>query len=273
MSSCKLKIIADSDLGNEPPLSLAEEARGQQPARPASIARKTRGNKCIPSSRSMVVTSDEEPALCEALIHEMSLSAEPNWLSTEHHLEKSVGPHNELPSVEQLKQSLSINPCALSSQVIATAKEAAKECSNSAPASEHAIEHSAKVGLIGGNQEDHLVPEGSDNVQHSNVPLEVPGCKAIYPPIPPPASYDAANPFAHPPQTEDIPDQLPGSGTCPLQSTRYTVVTTRRFSTMICTTLACMVSRLDGNGNALPGANHPPDIFRGDKDAQENDRI
>ncbi|KAI6114600.1 hypothetical protein EDD16DRAFT_1521020 [Pisolithus croceorrhizus] len=41
MSSCKLKIIADSDSGNEPPLSLAKEVRGKQPARPASIARKT----------------------------------------------------------------------------------------------------------------------------------------------------------------------------------------------------------------------------------------
>ncbi|KAI6097711.1 hypothetical protein EDD16DRAFT_1525619 [Pisolithus croceorrhizus] len=271
----------------------------------------------------MVITSDKEPVLCEALIHKVSLSAEPDWLPTEHHLEKSVGPHNELPSVKQPKQSLSVNPCASSSQVIATTKEAAKECSKSAPAAEHAIEHSielpsmpdietsaapgvaeqkvieeaanlpghiqmfsmtvipvppcsnsaAKVGLISGNQEGHLVPEGSDEAQHLNVLLEVPSCKAIYPPIPPPASYDTTNPFAHPPQTEDIPDRLPGSGTHPLWSIWYTVVTMHCFDTMICTTPACTVSHLDGNGNALASANHPPNVFGGDKDMQENDHI
>ncbi|KAI6025251.1 hypothetical protein PISMIDRAFT_11517 [Pisolithus microcarpus 441] len=137
-SSHKLKIFSANDLGNEPPLSLAKEVRGKQPARPASVAGKTQGNKCIPSSQSMVITSDEEPAPHEVLIHEMSLSVEPNQLSTEHHPEPSVGPHDKLPSKEQLKQSLSINPCISSSQ--ATMKEAAKECSKSAPATEQAIE-------------------------------------------------------------------------------------------------------------------------------------
>ncbi|KAI6022313.1 hypothetical protein BKA83DRAFT_4126033 [Pisolithus microcarpus] len=250
----------------------------------------------------MVITSDKEPA---------------PW------------PHNELPSKEQPKQSLSINPCISSSQ--ATMKEAAEECSKSAPAAEQAIEHhetnrtqllhstapsspissaephdqasrqaiklpsmldietsaapgvveqkvveeaanhpehaqthnnsggqkqcprprqvcnvvdhvqqnntrdafglctryyptctstidstiisaasvqllAAKEGLISGNQEGHLVPEGSHDMQHSNVLLEVPGCQVIHPPIPAPASYDTANPFTHPPQAEDILD-------------------------------------------------------------------
>lgn len=334
-SSRKLKIIAANDSGDEPPPSLTEEARGKQPARPASVARKTRGKKRIPSSRSIVVTSDEEPAPRKALIRETLLSVEPDASSTKNHSELSVGPHNELPSIEQPKQSLSIKPCASSSQ--ATTKEAAKECSKSAPAAEHAIERhetnrtqllhlttpsppipsadprdqasrqsaaveppsvpdveisaapelvqqkvhtqtlppcsnsgtqnqrprprqvcnaadhlqrndtadafslctryyptctpavdatnisatsaqllAAEEGLIGGSQEDRLVPEGSHDAQHPNVPLEVPGSKAIYPPIPCPASYDAANPFARPPQTEDIPDRLPGSGTRPL---------------------------------------------------------
>ncbi|KAI6167909.1 hypothetical protein EDD17DRAFT_1828454 [Pisolithus thermaeus] len=275
-SSRKLKIIAANDSGDEPPPSLTEEARGKQPARPASSSHPTRNQR-------------------------------------HNHSELSVGPHNELPSIEQPKQSLSIKPCASSSQ--ATTKEAAKECSNSAPAAEHAIERhetnrtqllhlmtpsppipsadprdqasrqsaaveppsvpdveisaapelvqqksfqyhcaatqrndtadafslrtryyptctptvdatnisatsaqllAAEEGLIGGSQEDRLVPEGSHDAQHPNVLLEVPGSKAIYPPIPRPASYDAANPFARPPQTEDIPDRLPGSGTCPL---------------------------------------------------------
>ncbi|KAI6115223.1 hypothetical protein EDD16DRAFT_1794433 [Pisolithus croceorrhizus] len=312
-SSCKLKIIAANDSGDEPPPSLTEEARGKKPARPASVAGKTRGKKRIPSSRSIVVTSDEEPAPRKALIRETSLSVEPDASSTKNHSGLSVEPHNELPSIEQPKQSLSIKPCASSSQ--ATTKEAAKECSKSAPAAEHAIERhetnrtqllhlttpsppipsadprdqasrqsaavelpsvpdveisaapevvqqklfqyhraatqrndtadafslhmryyptcppavdatnistasaqllAAEEGLIGGSQEDRLVPEGSHNAQHPNVPLEVPGSKAIYPPIPRPASYDATNPFARPPQTEDIPDRLPGSGTRPL---------------------------------------------------------
>ncbi|KAI6104054.1 hypothetical protein EV401DRAFT_2129439 [Pisolithus croceorrhizus] len=128
-SSRKLKIIAANDSGDEPPPSLTEEARGKQPARPASR---------IPSSRSIVITSDEEPAPRKALIRETSLSVEPDASSTKNHSEPSVGPHNELPSIEQPKQSLSIKPCTSSSQ--ATTKEAAKECSKSAPAAEHAIE-------------------------------------------------------------------------------------------------------------------------------------
>ncbi|KAI6108882.1 hypothetical protein EV401DRAFT_2116111 [Pisolithus croceorrhizus] len=39
-SSRKLKIIAANDSGDEPPPSLTEEARGKQPARPASVAEK-----------------------------------------------------------------------------------------------------------------------------------------------------------------------------------------------------------------------------------------
>ncbi|KAI6022537.1 hypothetical protein BKA83DRAFT_4493863 [Pisolithus microcarpus] len=74
----------------------------------------------------------------------------------------------------------------------------------------------AEEGLISGNQEGHLVPEGSCDVQHSNAPLEVPSCQVIHPPIPAPASYDTTNPFAHPPQDEDILDRLPESGTHPL---------------------------------------------------------
>ncbi|KAI6128648.1 hypothetical protein EDD16DRAFT_1516126 [Pisolithus croceorrhizus] len=308
MSSCKLKIITDSNLGNEPPLSLAEEVRGKQPARPTSVARKTRSKRCIPSSQSMVITSDEEPALCEALIHKMSLSAEPDWLSTEHHLEKSVGPHNKLPLVEQPKQSLSVNPCTSSSQVIVTTKEAAKECSKSAPAAEHAIEHSveppsvpdiemsaapgvaeqkmieeavnlpghiqmsAEAGLISGNQEGRLVPEGSDKVQHSNVLLEVPGCKAIYPPIPPPASYDATNPFAHHHRLKIFQiDFLGQAHILCMHNSQTKVKVTTICDTTLTTTVA--VSHLDGNGNTLASANHPPDIFGGDKDTQENNHI
>ncbi|KAI5994149.1 hypothetical protein EDD15DRAFT_2366757 [Pisolithus albus] len=436
----------------------------------------------------MVVTSDEEPSPREVLTHEISLSVEPNRLSTERRPEPSVGPHSKLPSVKQPKQSLSINLRISSSQ--ATAKEAAEECSKLAPGAEHAIErhetnrtqlpHSttpsspissaeprdrtfgqaveppsvpdietsaapgvveqevvekaanhpehaqtlppssnsgsqkqlprprqvrntadriqrsdtrdafsmrtryypastsaidstiisaasaqllaAEEGLIGGNQEGRPVPEGSHDSQLSNAP--VPGCQVILPPVPAPASYDATNPFARPPQTEDILDRLPESGarplyaqqpdksqgdnhmqydvdngngwyaaqqgpyppipymsqhyrhTYPLPDPRGPALTSvpqpehmvhsshnvpLRYHDMYYPGLVSgteqyrfayrepayypfhpprpvlarpsAVSHPDGNGNPPPGANHPPEVFGGDKNARENDRI
>ncbi|KAI5985854.1 hypothetical protein EDD15DRAFT_2200391 [Pisolithus albus] len=484
-SSCKLKIIAPNDSGNELPLSPASEGKGKQPARPASVAGQTRSNKRVPSTRSMIITSDEEPAPREALVQETSLLEEPDRLSTEHHPQPSAGRRNELPSIEQPNQPVSVNSCMSSSLTIMA--EAATECSEPAPPAEPIIEccetdraqplrftspfqehppipntkprdgardaerpsvsdvemsaapgvveqkvveesanlpghtqtlpsHSnsssqnrrprprqvhnaagrvqrndtgdafslrtrqyptctsttdattistasaqllaAEEGLIGGNQE---VSRGNHDAQHLNSSLEISGHQAVHSPIPPPASYDAANPFARPPQAEAIPDRLPGPGMRPLyaqqpgvsQDMHYNVdnnsswYTTQqgpypsipyisqhyrpayplpdprgpptmpiaqpehtahgshnaplRYLDMYHPGMvsgneqyrfayrepayypfhparpppACPtpVSRLDGNENPSRGANHPPDVFGGDKDAQGNDCV
>ncbi|KIK11129.1 hypothetical protein PISMIDRAFT_25831 [Pisolithus microcarpus 441] len=65
----------------------------------------------------MVISSDEEPAPREAIVQETSLSEEPDRLSTERDPQPSAGPRNELPSIEQQKQPVSVNSSTSSSQI------------------------------------------------------------------------------------------------------------------------------------------------------------
>ncbi|KAI6020929.1 hypothetical protein BKA83DRAFT_25098 [Pisolithus microcarpus] len=75
---------------------------------------------------------------------------------------------------------------------------------------------SAEEGLV-----DKILEGDTMSDSSCDAPQEVPGHHAIRSPQPPLASYDAANPFAHPPYTqlpENIPDRLPGPAMWPLHA-------------------------------------------------------